>query len=293
MKKLFKYITHIAYRLWNMPKFHKDLDNKLDPRFHSAAKLLYYPKLTAAEKRQAKTIEAFRAEVPKLLADKELYNYTSPKSNSFAKDESGHAVPGPYEKKEAKNILYAATSSIKGTLLKRLVEDSKSKRVLELGTQVGFSGCYMLSVDGLHLTTVEGSEVESEMANQNLARISKDFKVINELFDQAIEELIKKNEKFDCVYIDGQHEKEATIYYAERVKPLLTDQAVIIYDDIYFSNGMNEAWKELSQQKEVTQAMDLFWVGVCVYDRHNDGSRKELFDIGNYFPRPKIYYGDF
>jgi len=292
MKKLFKYVTHIAYRIANMSKFHSDLKHKLEPTFHPAAKLLFYPKLTAKEKAQSKIIESFRPQVPKLLADKELYNYSSPKSNTFEKDESGLAVPGPYEKKDPKKILNAATASMKGTLLKRIVEGGNCKRVLELGTHVGFSGCYLLSVDGLHLTTIDGSEAETEVARKNLARISDRFEVINQLFDQTLEELIKKGEKFDCVYIDGQHEKEATIYYQERVKPLLTDQAVIIHDDIYFSNGMHEAWHEVSSQKEITQAMDLFWVGVCLYDKANDGTQKEAFDIGHYFPRPKIYYGD-
>lgn len=284
-----RYINHIQKRVFNYGKFNKDVVQKLSSDYRSAAKLVFTPVLDADEKALANKIDTFRATISGMIEETEVYNYSSPKSNTFSKTEEDRAVPGPYEKKEANSILRSGTAPLKGILLRRIIQGTGVKRVLELGTQVGFSGCYFLSVDGVELVTIEGSPAQAKIARKNLERISSNFTVQNVLFDEAIDQLIADNQKFDCVFIDGQHEKEATIYYAERVRPLLSDKAILIYDDIYFSEGMKEAWDEVKAFPAVTESIDLLRVGVCTETKGHTGPPATEFDLGSYIPRLKYF----
>jgi predicted O-methyltransferase YrrM len=117
--------------------------------------------------------------------------------------------------------------------------------------------------------------------------MSDSFTVMNMLFDQAIDELIEAEERFDCVFIDGQHEQEATLHYAERVRPLMNEGSCFVFDDIYWSDGMNQAWKELCRMESFSHTVDLLYKGICVYEPHTRTTVHH--DLGDVLPRPTIF----
>ena len=106
------------------------------------------------------------------------------------------------------------------------------------------------------------------------------------MFDEAIEELHEKNEKFDCVFIDGQHERKATMHYADRVLPLLNEGGSIIFDDIYWSEDMNRFWKEVCLRPEFATTIDLRLKGVAIRKKANEP--KAHYDICEYLGRPRF-----
>jgi len=244
--------------------------------------------MTSEERMLGKKIESFRNQIPKFYAREEIQSYTSPHSNTFKLEEnSAHTVPGEFVSTDIKSIMKTGSDIFKGTLLRRVVEGTQRKRVLELGTNTGFASSYFVSVDGVELVTIEGSEDLCKIADKNISRISLNFKIMHTLFDDAIDQLIAENQKFDCVFIDGQHEKEATIHYKNRLKPLMTKNAIFIFDDIYWSDGMNQAWKELFIDAEFSYGVDLQLIGVL---QKEPGSKKtDLYDINDYLPRPSIF----
>jgi hypothetical protein len=50
----------------------------------------------------------------------------------------------------------------------------------------------------------------------------------------------------------------------------------MIFDDIYWSLGMKEAWQEIKAHKDVTVTIDLFWIGLVFVRK---GQVKEDFMI--------------
>ena len=54
--------------------------------------------------------------------------------------------------------------------------------------------------------------------------------------------------------------------YFEWLKNRLTRRAVVIFDDIHWSPGMQKAWREASTQQGVVFSIDFFKLGVVVFD---------------------------
>jgi len=50
----------------------------------------------------------------------------------------------------------------------------------------------------------------------------------------------------DFIFIDGHHDEQATKDYVTMVLPFLASQAVAIFDDINWSEGMKRAWSSIA-----------------------------------------------
>jgi|GEM_PF-1951656 len=280
-----------VYRLMNRSLFEEDFLRYLPKEFHETAKLVFDFRrfVLEEEKKIAKNIEEFRSRAP-LIADTErISSYSSPHSSTFKKNEHGHAVPGDLTNSSIEAHMKTGVNKRGGLLLRRIVQGVNAKRILELGTNTGFSGCYFLSFKTVEsLVTIEGSSQLCKIAIKNLHRISSNFKVLNMLFDEAIDKLIEESEKFDCAFIDGQHEREAVLHYFNRLLPLIKKGGIIIFDDIYWSDDMNQAWKELCRNPLFSQTYDFGSKGVCVL-RLNDTEPSRHYDICEYIGRPSIF----
>ena len=49
---------------------------------------------------------------------------------------------------------------------------------------------------------------------------------------------------------------------------------MLIFDDIYWSEGMKEAWAQIKAHPQVTATIDLFWIGLVFF---KPGQAKEDF----------------
>ena len=66
----------------------------------------------------------------------------------------------------------------------------------------------------------------------------------------------------DYVYIDGNHQKAPTLSYFNQC--LLNSHAdtVFVFDDIHWSEEMEEAWESIKAHPKVTLSLDLFYMGL-------------------------------
>lgn len=106
------------------------------------------------------------------------------------------------------------------------------------------------------------------------------------MFDDALDMLRDESATFDCVYLDGQHERQATLHYMERIRPLLSRGGAVVFDDIYWSDDMNQAWKDLCRMDVFSQTLDFGSKGVCVL-RSGDETHVH-YDVCDYIGRPRI-----
>lgn len=163
-------------------------------------------------------------------------------------------------------------------LIYRLAADWQPRNIIELGTYLGITTLYLnQAVPGAEIYTLEDYPQMAAIAGE----VFKNTKASNieQLVgnpDDTLHPLIDRLSQLDFVYIDGKHQKEATLRYFEWCLPKVHEHTMLIFDDIYRSEGMKEAWAEIKAHPQVTATIDLFWIGLVFFRK---GQVKEDFKI--------------
>ena len=158
----------------------------------------------------------------------------------------------------------AGTDRKMGRLLFRMSRYYNPSYILEMGTSVGIGTIYLAkgAQDVVKVHTIEANKNLVDIARQNAVELQcENIEYHVGLFDEELPELINNIDNPALIYIDGNHTYNATMNYFR-----LLDQKVhkgfIIIDDIYWSRGMENAWKEIRMLSEVS--IDLYSVGIIV-----------------------------
>jgi predicted O-methyltransferase YrrM len=80
----------------------------------------------------------------------------------------------------------------------------------------------------------------------------------------------------DLIYFDGNHRKEASLHYFEKLLPLVHNDSVFIFDDIHWSKEMEEAWEQIKAHPQVSVSIDTFYWGLVFFRKEQE---KEHFTI--------------
>ena len=202
---------------------------------------------------------------------KELASFRSEllKSNTLIEVEdfgAGSTVFKSSTRKISDIAKIAGASKDDSELLFRITKYFSPKTILELGTSLAIStNTISKSNPSAKIITVEGSRSIYNWNEENAVNYNfKNIKFINSLFDDYLITLKPEN-KFDFVYIDGNHTYEATIKYFEILKMHTHKDSVIIFDDIHWSEGMDKAWKEIISDKTITLSIDTFHFGIVFF----------------------------
>jgi len=163
-------------------------------------------------------------------------------------------------------------------LLFRLVNRFRPSTILELGTSLGTTTAYLaLARKTAQVYTFEGSPEISRIAKRNLDYIKlKNVQLITGPFDKKLPLALDRIETVDFAFIDGNHTYEATIRYFEMLLNKSSERSVFVFDDIYWSEGMTKAWKQIIKHPKVTISIDLFRMGIIFF---RPESTKEDFII--------------
>jgi len=158
-----------------------------------------------------------------------------------------------------------------GRLLYRLSAEFKPTHILELGTSFGLSTSYMaLGSPGTKITTIEGCPNISSVANNNFAQLNiNNIKLYTGNFDAVLPGILETIPELNLVFIDGNHKKEPTIRYFKQCLENSVNDTCLIFDDIHWSDEMEEAWNYIKENKRVSLTVDLFYMGLVFF-------RKEL-----------------
>jgi predicted O-methyltransferase YrrM len=118
----------------------------------------------------------------------------------------------------------------KGRVLIRVISEIKPKRVLEVGTLIGYSAILMakeLESDA-HLITIEIHANEAKMARENIKR-AEVRPTVDVIVGDAIEVIPKLTGKFDMVFIDA--EKTEYFDYLRLVERKLRRGSAVVADN--------------------------------------------------------------
>ena len=161
-------------------------------------------------------------------------------------------------------------------LLYRLVDDLKPRNMIELGTCLGITSLYLKNAaPDAQLFTLEGCPETAGIAASVFKKANiDDIKQITGNFDDTLPGVIDGLDQLDSVFVDGNHQKDATLNYFEWCLPKVHENTLLIFDDIYWSEGMKEAWNMIKSHPQVTVTVDLFWIGLVYF---KSGQVKEDF----------------
>lgn len=190
-----------------------------------------------------------------------LKDYSVVKSSRFG---AGSKVSDGDTRRVCDLVRWSSASSSKGELLSYLANWVKAETILELGTCMGLSTIYLALADRrAKVYTIEASSDYLTKAKLHLNWMKvNNVEAICGSFEDVLPNLMATVERFDLVYIDGNHQEEATVAYFKQVLSSCHDTSVIIFDDIYWSKGMTNAWKRIVADEAVTLSFDLFDLGI-------------------------------
>ncbi len=155
----------------------------------------------------------------------------------------------------------------KGHRIFKLVNWLKPAKMLEMGTSLGISSLYLgTAARGAEFVTLEGCPDCASVARQNFDALGlQNIEITVGAFEQSLDPALQKLGKLGLVYFDGNHRCEPTLRYFEQCLPFAAEGAVFVFDDIYWSKGMGEAWAAIKNHPKTMLTVDFFDIGLVFF----------------------------
>lgn len=238
--------------------------------------------LTASNETLSKVIKTilqlknseFDAEDEKVFYELKEYRKSLLNNN----DKVTYEIFGSDKTDSVSNICSKATSpEIWCKLHYLLAKNLNAKNYLEIGTNLGVSGSYILSAiknNNRKFVTMEGLPKLCEIAENQFKNIAGEnkFQILQGLYENTFPEMLRLPLHFDIMFLDGNHKFEPTMDYFRKLKNKIGDTAVFVFDDIYLSNEMMRVWKEILNDRDVNYTVDLYKLGIVIIDK-NDSAK--------------------
>ncbi|QTY26748.1 O-methyltransferase [Flavobacterium sp. CS20] len=151
-------------------------------------------------------------------------------------------------------------------LMNKIIDYFEVKNTLELGTSVGLGSLSMAVNQPQNcVDTVEACPNTFAFAKSCFNTYGlKNIKTHNTDFQSYINNL-SAYKTYDLIYLDGHHQKKATLDYFSQLKKHTHHNSIVILDDIYWSKEMQEAWQLICKDKEVKVSLDLYFWGIVFF----------------------------
>lgn len=162
--------------------------------------------------------------------------------------------------------------------IEELLKESKPKRLLEIGTAVGYSAiCFEKYVE-LKIDTIEQDEERFLEAEKNIKDLNLNKK-INLIKGNAVEilqnMLIEKEEdKYDFVFIDASKSKYP-IFLEESLR-LTTKNAIIVADNVLYKGYVLGDYNKHKQRTAVRHLREFLQM-----IKENENLKSEILEVGD------------
>ena len=191
---------------------------------------------------------------------------------------AGSAVSHSKKRKVGDIVLHGSIPEKYGKLLFRMINRYSPDGILELGTSAGISALYLsLPKHSAKVVTIEGCPNVSALAKNTFNYFAiKNIELLNGDFLELLPDAIKKLPSLDFVFFDGNHRKEPTLAYFNQCLKHINNNTIFVFDDIHWSQGMEEVWQEIIANTSVTVSIDIFRLGIVFFRKE---SRKEHYIV--------------
>ncbi len=171
-------------------------------------------------------------------------------------------------KTSVRSIKHIAALSVKkakyAEILFRLISKNNIDVSIELGTSLGITTSYLSMANKKgKVITLEGCPETAKIAKDNFTELRlKNVTQVAGDFDVTFPKVIKENPNVGLLFIDGNHTEEATMRYFNIALEFCGDNVILVFDDIHWSKGMDEAWKKIIGHPRVQASVDLYEMGL-------------------------------
>jgi predicted O-methyltransferase YrrM len=173
-------------------------------------------------------------------------------------------------------VRWASIAPVWGRFLMRTVRELAPRSCLELGTAFGISAAYQAAALELNgagtLTTVERNEGVTAIAEEGFSRLglSRRVAIRVESLPDSLGSVLEPMSPIDYAFLDADHTENATLAHFAMLLPHLREGAIVVLDDINWSDGMWRAWKSIAANERVSTVLKLRRVGIIVIAGHDD-----------------------
>lgn len=123
------------------------------------------------------------------------------------------------------------------------IKKNNIKRILEIGTAIGYSAIKMASIDkDIKITTIERDKDRYSLALKNISNFKLEEQ-IDAILDDALN--VDLGDKYDLIFIDAA--KGQYINFFEKFKTNLKNNGVIISDNLSFHGLVEGDWSTLTR----------------------------------------------
>jgi predicted O-methyltransferase YrrM len=156
-----------------------------------------------------------------------------------------------------------------GVFMMKLARRMRPSAIVEMGTCLGFTTAYLAAGCRLagagRVVGIEGATPLAERAGQTCARVGLDAaEIVCGRFQDRLPAVLQSNKPVSLVFVDGHHSGEATVEYHRALQGFLARPSVVVFDDIFWSAGMRDAWQAICAQSQLHWALKTFKVGLVL-----------------------------
>lgn len=164
-------------------------------------------------------------------------------------------------------------------LLFRMARYFKPKNIIEIGTSLGITTCYLAAaIKKSKVLTLEGSPSIATIAKKNFQKANLgNIELIEGNFDYTLQSALSLIDSVDLAFVDGNHTKKATLNYFSALLQKCDEKSIFVFDDIHWSEEMEQAWDQIKNNSSVTLTIDLFFIGIVFFNK--DFKVKQHFTI--------------
>jgi predicted O-methyltransferase YrrM len=150
-----------------------------------------------------------------------------------------------------------------GELLHRLARYYEPRSIIELGTSLGTTTAYLaVAAPTADVITIEGSPAIRQVALESFSALGlANIRSLQGNFDDVLPRVLKGLDRIDLAYVDGNHRYEPTMQYFHQLLSKAHNDTILVFDDIHWSGGMEQAWADIQQHPDVRCTVDTFFLG--------------------------------
>jgi predicted O-methyltransferase YrrM len=177
--------------------------------------------------------------------------------------------PHTHQEQASAACLWMSLPPLLGSLLTRLVRELEPRSCLELGTGFGVSTSYQaaaLDLNGSGRLVTLDVEGMQRIAGPGLAGIGLGDRVTlrSGQIEETLAGAIADVEPIDFALLDADHTEAGTMGAFEQLLPCLGAGAVLVFDDIAWTEEMRRAWRRIAGHPRIADAVAIRRLGIAV-----------------------------
>ncbi len=114
------------------------------------------------------------------------------------------------------------------------------------------------------LLTLEGDPAKARIAQDNLKQLGLGRVTVRVGRFQNVLPGVLAESPVDYAFIDGHHDEQATLQYFKLIAACTRQPGLLVFDDIWWSQGMRRAWDTIRMDQKVRLSCNLGSMGLCL-----------------------------